>query len=146
MARWLDKILQRVLPRVLPAGIQARLYLLIALALLPVLLLLGWIYYQRYDSQRAHELQTQVEVAQGVATTFTAYLEGVRQQSHAVGQAILSSTPTRGQGCPPANNGCGRIPNDPQLELGKSVRTVLASSMPSLAGRDLSFRFLSTNP
>jgi signal transduction histidine kinase len=75
----------------LPGGIRERLFLLIALALLPVLLLLGWIYYERYETRRAQAVRTELEVAQGVARTFAAYVDGVRRNNDAVGQAILFS-------------------------------------------------------
>src|SRR5690554_3554649 len=37
----------------LPRGIRGRLFLLISAVLLPVMLLLGWINYQRYETRRA---------------------------------------------------------------------------------------------
>jgi signal transduction histidine kinase len=141
MAHSLEKISQRVLQRALPTGIQQRLYLLIGLALLPVLLLIGWIYYQRYDTRRAYELQTQVEVAQGVATTFTAYLEGVRQQNHAVGQSILALSPyPEEEATRLLTTAAAGYPTIRNLNWVSPDGIVLASSQPSMVGRDLSIR------
>ena len=38
-------------------------------------------------------LKTPVEVAQGVATTFRAYVEGIWRENHAVGQGIVTFDP-----------------------------------------------------
>ena len=76
--------------RRLPAGIGARLMLLAALALLPMLLLLGWVYTQRYATRRAQAQQTELEVAQGVATLFDAFVRDIRHEEVVVGQAILA--------------------------------------------------------
>jgi len=76
--------------RVLPARISSRLSLLIGLAILSMLLLLGWMYHQRYASQRSQALQSEVEVAQGVATTFAAYIRDIHRQSITLGSAVLA--------------------------------------------------------
>jgi PAS domain S-box-containing protein len=79
--------------RLLPGGIRERLFLLIALALLPVLVLQGWIYYQNYTTRRSQALQMELEMAEGVATTFSAYADGVRRQLDTIGQAIIALSP-----------------------------------------------------
>jgi len=76
--------------RVLPARISSRLSLLIGLTILSMLLLLGWMYHQRYASQRSQALQSEVEVAQGVATTFAAYIRDIHRQSITLGSAVLA--------------------------------------------------------
>ncbi|MHB0937757.1 MAG: sensor histidine kinase [Armatimonadota bacterium] len=83
----------RWLARLLPAGIGARLVLLTTLTLLPLLLLLGWVYYQRYETRRAQAQQTELEVAQGVAVLFDAFVTDVRREELVVGQAILTFAP-----------------------------------------------------
>jgi signal transduction histidine kinase len=81
--------LEASVARWLPPGIGARLLLLIALALLPMLLLLAWVYYQRYEVRRDQALQTELEVAQGVATIFDTYVTDIRREAFVVGQAIV---------------------------------------------------------
>ena len=44
----------------LPTGIGARLFLLIATGLVPLSLLLGWIYYDRYQTRQTQALQTEL--------------------------------------------------------------------------------------
>ncbi len=79
--------------RLLPRGIRERLFLLIALALLPALVLQGSISFQHYTTRRSQALQTELEAAEGVATTFSAYADGVRRQLDTVGQAIITFSP-----------------------------------------------------
>lgn len=79
--------------RIWPGGIQARLYLLIALVMLPMALLLGWTNYQHYRSLRRIELQTEVEAAKDVADVFATFVQGIQQQLITVGQAILTFSP-----------------------------------------------------
>jgi PAS domain S-box-containing protein len=75
----------------LPDGIQERLFLLIALTLLPMLLLMAWIYHQDYQTSRAQALQSEMEVARGIAATFSTFIEGVQHQNLVIGQALASS-------------------------------------------------------
>jgi PAS domain S-box-containing protein len=85
----------------LPRGIRERLFLLITLTLLPALVLQGLISFQHYTTRRSQALQTELEAAEGVATTFSAYVDGVCQQLETVGQAIITLSPyreTRAQG------------------------------------------------
>ncbi len=79
--------------RLLPRGIRERLFLLIALALLPAFVLQGLISFQHYTTRRSQALQTELEAAEGVATTFSAYADGVRRQLDTVGQVIISLSP-----------------------------------------------------
>lgn len=77
----------------LPKKIRARLFMLIALTLLPMLILVGWMYFQQYETRREQTFRTELEVAQGIASAFTAYVENIRQQSLAVGRSILDLRP-----------------------------------------------------
>jgi PAS domain S-box-containing protein len=78
----------------LPGGIRERLFLLIVLAAVPVLILQGWTYYNRYVTRRDQALQTEFEVARGVATTFASYIDGVWRQLDTVGQEIITVDPS----------------------------------------------------
>ncbi|MFA5515393.1 MAG: ATP-binding protein [Desulfuromonadales bacterium] len=79
--------------RLLPAGIRQRLFLLISLILLPIMLLLGGAYKERYESRRTRTLQAELEVAQGVATTFAGLVDAIRNLSYTLGSAIYTFSP-----------------------------------------------------
>lgn len=74
----------------MPGGIRARLFLLVSLLLLPLVLLLGWVYYQDYETRRSYTQQTELEIAQGIGTTFAAFVDGIRYEELAVGEAIVT--------------------------------------------------------
>ncbi len=74
-------------------GIRARLFLLITLVLLPMALLLVYTNYQHYRTMRRSELQNEMEMAQGAATTFAVYLNGIQQQLFILEQAIGADAP-----------------------------------------------------
>lgn len=76
-----------------PRGIEVRLLLLIAIVLAPMVLLLGWTNFQRFLSLRDIRLQSEAEVAQGIATAFAAYMSGPREHLHITGLAILTFSP-----------------------------------------------------
>ncbi len=127
--------------RLLPGGIRARLLLLIALALLPMLLLLGWIYHQHYRNHRALALQAELEVAQGVATTFAAYVEGVRQQLTVIGQVVITSSPYSAPRVERLlRDAAAGYPAVRSLNWVSPGGTTLVSSLPGAAGSDLSAR------
>ncbi|WP_054694759.1 hypothetical protein [Geotalea toluenoxydans] len=84
---------KRGFAKLLPAGIRARLFLLIILVLLPQGLFLTWIYNERYQTQRTQAMNTELEVAQGVAMAFSGYVEGVWRKNHAIGEAIRMFSP-----------------------------------------------------
>ncbi len=127
--------------QILPGGIQARLFLLIVLALLPVLVLLGWIYYQRYETHRNDAIQTELEVAQGVAMTFDSYLTGIQHTCYAIGQAMLGfETYTQAKATRLLVAGVGYYPTIRNISWIRPDGVVLASSEPKLVGQDLSAR------
>lgn len=78
----------RRLAKPLPAGVEARLSLLIALTIVSLLLVLGWAYYQRYQTERAQALKAEQEIAMGVAATFAGYVRDVRRQGATIGHAL----------------------------------------------------------
>jgi PAS domain S-box-containing protein len=80
--------------RFLPKGIQARLLLLISVMLLPFFLLMGWRYYHQYQILHDQALNTELEVAYGIANTFAAYIDDLHQLNYTVGQALITLTPT----------------------------------------------------
>jgi PAS domain S-box-containing protein len=80
----------RLVQKLLPNGIRARLFLLIALAMIPVLLLLAWNFYIRYETLRSQALQTEYEVAEGISSLFGAYVTHIAGLNGSVGQAIIA--------------------------------------------------------
>ncbi|MBE0596824.1 MAG: hypothetical protein IH614_06130 [Desulfuromonadales bacterium] len=70
-------------------SLRAQLFLLMALVLLPMVFILIWSNFQRYNSVRQNELRNEQEIAHGVATTFATFVHGIHQQLLITGQAIL---------------------------------------------------------
>ena len=148
-ARTESNVVSRVRParqsswilRLLPEGIRARLFLLIALALVPVLVLQGWVYYGRYAARRNEAMQTEREVAQGVATTFTSYLNDVRRQLNTAGQAIITFDPyTDAKAEYLLGTVMRQHPTLRNVSWVSPEGLVLASGLPPLVGHDLSGR------
>ncbi len=136
-----EKSLWRWLPRSQSRGIQARLIALIVLTLLPLLLLLAWIFYQRYEVRRTMALQTELEVARGIAATFSTYVEGVHEQNFGIGHAILSTmSGDREKVNRLLTSVANQSPTIRNLSWAHPDGTVIASSMPEMVGRDLSVR------
>ncbi|WP_155890876.1 ATP-binding protein [Desulfuromonas sp. TF] len=123
----------------LPAGIRQRLFLLISLALFPMLLLLWWGYLERYGTQRSEALQTELEVAQGIASTFAAYIDNIRSQNYAVGEAILTFSPyTQANADRLLTYYSDRTPSVRNMSWVSPQGIVLASSERGLVGQDWS--------
>ena len=83
--------------RLLPRGIRARLFLLISLALLPMLLLLGWTYRGHDENRREQALQTELEVARGIAANFSSFIQSILRLEYSIGHALLALSPFTGE-------------------------------------------------
>lgn len=124
--------------RILPRQIKARLFLLVALMLLPLLLLMGWSYHQRYETRRLFSLQTELEVAQGIATTFAAFVDGIQQKNLAIGHSIIAlAHNNKLQITELLQNAVGNFPTIRNLSWVSPEGVVLASSMPEAVGKSL---------
>ncbi len=133
--------MSRYLPKILPGGIQARLFLLIGVVLIPMALVLAWTNLQRYVSLRDIRLQSETEVAQGIATAFAAYVSGHREHLHVTGQAILTFAPyTREKATSLLIEGAQHSPAIRNLSWVGSDGEILASTVSALVGRNLSAR------
>lgn len=88
MSRSVPQKSRKPLARLMRGGIRFQIFLLVTLILLPLTLLLAWIYKERYQVRRNHALQSELEVAQGLSVTFLAYLDGIRKQSLSIGDTI----------------------------------------------------------
>jgi PAS domain S-box-containing protein len=132
---------QKWLARLLPGGIRERLFLLIAVAVLPLLILLLWVYEQRYESRRTQEVQTEVEVARGVAASFAAYVQGINQQNYAIGESILTDRSYNPEDVTLLlTRTAAHFPALRNMNWVRPGGIVQASSLPDLVGRDLSVR------
>jgi hypothetical protein len=58
------------------------------LAVIPLFFLILNIYGRQMENRRAQDIQTEVEVARGVASSFSFYILGINQQNFAIGQSI----------------------------------------------------------
>lgn len=123
----------------MPAGIRARLFLLIILVLLPEGLFLTWIYNQQYLAQRSETMDTELEVAQGVAMAFTGYLNCLWRKNHAIGEAIsMFSAPVVPKARRLLTVTASQHPSVRNFNWVSPKGTILASSQPELEGRDFS--------
>jgi PAS domain S-box-containing protein len=85
-------------------GIQSRLVFLLLCVFVPALLINAYITFDRLQSQRAHELQANLEMARFVSKAFEAFIKDVLHQELAIGIAITSLHP--------------RAPEDIERQLG----------------------------
>jgi PAS domain S-box-containing protein len=124
--------------RILPGQIRARLFLLVALMLLPLILLMGWSYRQRYENRRDFAIQTELEVAQGIATTFAAFVAGIQQENLAIGYSILALAFNENpQITELLQKAAGDFPTITNLSWVSPEGVVLASSLPEAVGKNL---------
>ncbi|UFS69319.1 ATP-binding protein [Geomonas sp. RF6] len=127
--------------RLLRGGIRYRLFLLVFLIMLPFAALLGYMYYERYEIRRTHALQSELEVARGLAVSFSNYLNGIRKQSVALGHAIISTPGSEETITATLLTGTARLsPGVRNICWLSPEGVVQASSEKTLVGRDLSDR------
>ncbi len=74
-------------------GIRSRLFLLLLTILLPILVIETYIYYQRFQNQKAEELQDNLEMARAVSRNFEAFLADIFHTQLAIGLAATASPP-----------------------------------------------------
>lgn len=119
-------------------GIQPRLFLLIALVLLPLGFLLALTNFQRYLSMRRYEMQNEMELAQAAARTFEVYVTGVHEQLFGLGQAILAFDPYTDAKVTRLLSATAELsPSVRDLSLIDAAGKVVASSLPTMVGLDL---------
>lgn len=122
-------------------SLREQLFLLMALALLPMVFILIWSNFQRYNSLRRNELRNEQEIAHGVATTFATFVQGINQQLSITGQAILRlSSYDNEQITGLLSNTAGLLPTINRLNWLSPDGTVLVSSMPGAVGHNFAFR------
>jgi PAS domain S-box-containing protein len=80
------------LKRTKGTGVQNWLTLLLILVLLPLFILQGYRYYDRYQEKQEEALQANLEIARAVAISFESFVQDVLRQELAIGLAITSST------------------------------------------------------
>lgn len=72
---------------------QSRLILLLLFILIPVLAIQAYMYYDSYQAKRAEALQSNLELARGLAKAFESFVQDVIHQELAIGLAMTSSPP-----------------------------------------------------
>jgi PAS domain S-box-containing protein len=129
------------LSRLFPSSIQGRLLLLLLLVLVPILLIQGLIYYDRYQTRKQLEFQANLEVARTVGRAFNSFVKDILHHELAIGIAATASPPLS--------------PDDFQRLLEQSARDnpsvrdfswvtpdgrLIASSNPETVGTDITDR------
>lgn len=74
-------------------GIRTRFLWLLSVTFVPILLLLSWIYYERYQTRRDMEIESNLEIARAVGIAFQGFVVGVSRQELAIGNALVALTP-----------------------------------------------------
>ncbi len=73
--------------------VQGRFIILFLVLLVPILIVQGYIHYDRWRGARARELQANLELARSVAKTFEAFVQDIVHQETAIGLALTPSQP-----------------------------------------------------
>ncbi|MCE5185683.1 MAG: hypothetical protein LLF76_06110 [Planctomycetaceae bacterium] len=134
------RFLRELLAGLMPEGIRQRLFLLITLVLVPLVLLLAWIYYQSFYVRRDTEFRTQLENAEFVAANLKTYVESIHKQSFITGQAIINmDVYTREKAENLLVKATDQYEGIRNMSWVSVDGTVLASSV-GLAGESLSYR------
>ncbi|MHC1727524.1 MAG: cache domain-containing protein [Syntrophobacteraceae bacterium] len=71
--------------------IQGKLIILLLVPLVPLLVIQGYIYHERFESRRYEELQANLELARAVAKSFETFVQDILQQELSIGLALTSS-------------------------------------------------------
>ena len=74
-------------------GIQGRLFLLLLIVLVPVLLIAGYVTFERVQESKAEAFQSNLELARAVARTFDAFVADVLHTEIVIGRAATASPP-----------------------------------------------------
>jgi len=125
--------------RLLPYTIQGRILLLLLVVMVPIGLLQAGVYYRSFQAQHGAELQSNLEVARSIATTFDAYRQDVLHQELAIGMAFTSAqrvSPEEGQRYLLAN--AQAYPTVGEFSWISPQGRVLTSSQPEVVGQDVS--------
>jgi len=98
-----------------------------------------WLYYQRHEARRVQATQMELEVAQGVAMTFSAYLNGLHHQLDTIGQTILTFSPyTDAQTERMLRAAAAEHPSVRTMNWVSPEGRILVSTRPQGVGRDVS--------
>lgn len=122
-----------------PRTIRAMLFLLLLVVLAPVLLTQSALYYRRFETRRAQELQVNLELAQALAVAFEAYIQNIVRQELLLGHALSASPPpTSEQATQMLLAAVRQTPAAREYSWLDRSGLVLFSSNYQAAGRDLS--------
>ena len=73
--------------------IQGRLILLLLAIFIPLLLIQVYVHHDRVETQRAIELQANLEIARAVGKAFDAFIQNLVHQEASIGLALTPSHP-----------------------------------------------------
>lgn len=62
-----------------PLGIQGKLILLLLTLVVPTIAIQAYVYYDRYQTRRAEELQANLEIARLVAKAFDSFVQACQE-------------------------------------------------------------------
>ncbi len=137
----LPKGVRSRLRRPLPRTIRGMVLLVLLLAVVPLLVVQAAIYYNSYQQRGLEELQSNLEVARGVAGIFHEYVDNVNRQELAIGTALAQAGFVSVEG---ANRVLATSANvDPIIVVESWIDArgrVVASSDPAAVGADLGHR------
>ena len=121
--------------------IQAKLFLLLLAMLIPVLLIEAFIYFHRFQTERIHELEANLQMARAVGEMFDGFIQDVLNQEVAIG-TILSSpkelSPERAQKL--LQDCRAAYPNILDISWVDPNGKILLSTRTDAVGKDLSDR------
>lgn len=69
---------------------RCKIMLLLLILLIPTFIIQAYVYYDRYQARLSEELQSNLELARAVATTFEAFLQDVLNQEAIIGFGLTS--------------------------------------------------------
>jgi len=129
---------RRAFTRFRAASIRARLVMLLAAVLLPILLIQAATHYASIEAEREAELQADLEAARAVAAACDAYIRDVLHLEFMVGAALTApaSGLSAGQWL---GRAAGESPSLSQISWLSPDGQLLASSSPGAAGVEAAF-------
>src|SRR5271169_201080 len=78
-------------------SIQGKLILLLVILIIPNFFILTYMYYDRFQSRRAEELQANLELARALSMNFETFFQDILIDELLIGTALTSSQPLSNQ-------------------------------------------------
>ena len=121
--------------------IQARLFFLLLAMLIPVLLIEAFLYFHRFQTERIHELQANLQMARAVGEMFDGYIQDVLNQEVAIGAVLSSPKELSPEGAQKLLQDCkAAYPTILEISWIDPQGKILLSTSKEAVGQDLSDR------